>query len=120
MSRAKVQFLMVKTMKTQPTLYCFKLDPNTGQISRSVIKDYKTIPVSQWVDNGNKYRYKNNHGTLTDAYERNLNQMVHNKVYSFNDDIGAAKHIMQETIKNRIQNLFHELEKCQTVLERMN
>ncbi len=107
-------------MKTQPTLYCFKLDPGTGHISKSEIKDYETMPVSKWVDNGNKYRYKNHRGALTDAYERNLNQMVHYKVYSFNDDIDAAKTIMQGEIENRIKNLFHELEKYQTMLKRID
>lgn len=95
-------------------LYCFRLDKETGKITRYTIEDYEDIEVSTYTHRRifkfveklgakNDYRYTIKHELL--------DRFVTDKVFTFNPDIDRAYGIINYTIKEK-------LDKSQTFIDK--
>lgn len=78
-------------------LYRFKLNEETGEISKTVITDYH---VSHSRYKGIDYLYMLN-GIRHDVHYKNLDKLVNWKVYSFNGDLEQAKKVILDNLTMR-------------------
>ena len=88
-------------------LYCFKLDKETGEIEKIIIKNYEE---GLWSNRKRYWRFR-----LTSqyqyCYEQDLDVFKTWKVYSFNDDIEAAKEIIHQAISDKQRRAYDEYAK---------
>lgn len=99
------------------TLYCFKLNMVTGEITRTEINSYHTN-----MDRYNQkyvYGFKMNFGTKYDYHYRikedKLDHFSHDKIFSFDPDIKKAKNIMYVSLKEKQKKAYITEKKLATL-----
>lgn len=81
-------------MDKRDTLYCFKLNKNTGDIDKIEITDYE---AGSWTGNKRFYRFKLKSNTFY-AFEKELNKFKNDRVYSFSGDMDHAISIITQAL----------------------
>lgn len=76
------------------TIYCYKLNDETGEIKKIAITDYKK---GQWSNSKTFYRFRRN-GAITYAYDVDFDKFKNNHVYSFDADLDKARSIILEAL----------------------
>ena len=97
------------------SIYKFTLIEDTGEIVKTEISQYER---KCWSNNDVYYRYKGNCGVMY-IYERQLDQFKSGRVYTFNPDENHAEQIIKAELLARKDKAQKELERWQTVLEKM-
>ena len=99
-------------------LYCFKLNEETGEVIKITISP-EEFEAKTWTNNKKYWRFKLNNQIMY-CYEQNLDMFKNSKVYSFNDDIEAAKKIICQTISDRKTKAEKDLKRYSTLLKKMD
>lgn len=108
-------------MSKQP-LYCFKVNPDTGEITTFTITEYqeRTNIYNDLVS----YRWVTPRINTTDrffvTYNGKLDKFTGNKVYSFNPDKQHAVGIMKATLEKKIEEYQKTEKRWQDILHRLN
>ena len=99
-------------------LYCFKLDKDTGIITRETIEEYHTVHPSMYIPSRVIYKYKNRQNGC-DIHGENLDKFVNWKVYSFNSDTERAKKIILENLIMRHTKAQYDAMRFSDVIEKL-
>lgn len=103
-------------------LYCFKLDPDTGEVKRYEIKDYH-VKKRMWATPKEEICFKENLGTRTDYHyalkPNKLNRFVHEKVFTFDPDYGHAIGIIIDTLKQDVEESKLKFKRLEGILSRV-
>ena len=92
-------------------LYCFRYNPETGEILRSEITNYSKVTLCEFTG---RYcvEYKD---PVTKYVNRvrpeNIDKLVYNKIYSFTSDIDYARLIVNDALKAKVAEAQAEVEK---------
>lgn len=104
-------------------LYCFKLNEESGLITKCTIPEYEKVQVSKWTGR-TEYRFKTSiwAGTKTQyiCREENIDYFVNGKLYTFNPDRKRATALIRSYINQRCDKHYTEYKRWQEVLERIS
>lgn len=99
------------------SLYCYKLDEETGEIIKITITPDQ-YELRKYTNT--KYCWRINiNGYIHHCYEQDLDRFKTWKVYSFKDDIEAAREIFDKELKERRTKAQKEAERYHEVLDKM-
>ena len=84
-------------MSKHETLYCFKLNKETGVIKKIEINDYES---GKWSDKKQWYRFRLD-SVVYYAYSHDFDRFKNDRVYSFNDSFDDAVRIIYNTIMGK-------------------
>lgn len=90
------------------TLYRFKLDPDTGEITVNEITNYDTKENSSY--RGSYYKYRGN-SVYNYVKFSNIDRMFCNQVYTFNPNPEHAKQIVLDALYNKVEQSKKQYEK---------
>lgn len=93
------------------TLYCYKLNDNTGEIQR--------IEISDYVELTNSYRWERPGGYVEYIYKKDLDKVKNNKVYSFDDNMDNCVDMIYRSLSEKKDKADRELNKYQTVMRQL-
>lgn len=101
-------------------LYCFRVNPNTGEITKIVIPEYTEVR-NQYTP---RIIYKftnciNKEGKIYRIVDNKINRFVGMKVFTFNENTDNAYKIIKDTLANKINKLDSELKNTKNVLTRI-
>ena len=109
--------------KIMETLYCYKLDELSGEITKFEILEYH-FKKNAWSDTKDEYCFR------ADLYERanypycvkrnQLDRLVHDKVFTFNPDIDYGVQVIKDTVLDREKTATKELNKYKNLLAKIN
>ena len=97
-------------------LYCFKLNKETGEIKRIDIKNYER---GKWTGSKNFFRYRIN-SNIYYAYENDLERFKNDRMYTFNPSMERAVEEIQKKLTSNRDIAKHELEKWETLLDKLH
>lgn len=96
----------------QKTLYCYKLNDNTGEIQR--------IEISDYVELTNSYRWERPGGYVEYIYKKDLDKVKNNKIYSFDDNMDSCVVMIYRSISEKKEKADKDLRKYQAVMHQLS
>lgn len=104
------------------TLYCFKYDTETCEISKIKIQRY-TVEQNKYT--GRKtYKWSYPRINSVDMHyclsEQKLDRYVSSKVFTFNPDVENVKQIIYSTLEERKDKAYEEYAKYQEMIHKIN
>lgn len=103
-------------MSEQKTLYCFKLNKETGEIRKIEITNYAS---GMWNNKKQWYRFRLE-SVIYYAYSQDFDRFKNDRVYSFDGDFDRAVEIIRSTLIERKEKEYAVYEKHKNVLDTLN
>ena len=102
-------------------LYCFRLDPETGELTRYEVWNYYT--VTNFYSNKKAYKFRGQIGANTyDKYTvkfEDLNRFAWFKLFTFDPDMDKARQLILADLDERIETAYREAHKWFSVRDLM-
>ena len=92
------------------TLYCFKYDKENGKLTKTEIPEYGTS-TNRFTGRKTYYFNKpriNKSSGLYQVPEEKIDRFVNDKVFTFNPDVENVKHIIYNTVVDKMNNAHDE------------
>lgn len=108
-------------MDDKQSLYCFKLDPVTGVVTRYEVSGAEwTLNRHAWSRGRDEYVFYTDIGTSSryrySVQQRNLDRFVSNKLYTFNPDRNAALNIINKALGDKLSQAQREVSKYDMII----
>ena len=94
-------------MSEKKTLYCFKLNKETGEVKRIEINNYAS---GMWNNKKQWFRFRSE-SVIYYAYSQDFDRFKNDRVYSFNDDMNHAIEIMYQTLMEKSEKEYRDYQK---------
>lgn len=97
-------------------MYCYELNKETGEITKSEIADYETLHRYQETI----YWYKKNGRVMGEVREKNLGKLVNWKIHTFENDDDKIKYMMLKELRIRNDKAFKEYTKWNNAMHALS
>ena len=101
------------------TLYCFKFDDITGDVTRIAIHEYKEMDLNK----SHGYKFHSDEITVGETcYFVELNKLdrfCHKKVFTFHEDYQFARKIIENTLLETMKNAERKARRCSYLVNKL-
>lgn len=99
-------------------LYYFKLNAETGELTRKEIKEYEEKNSTNYTY-GNRHYYRWKNVCYMYCYDNDLDRFKHNHLYSFNGDYDRAYKIVHDALFEKVDEATKTYNKLMTLFNKV-